>query len=457
MAGFFTRIKQFFTPGPKKVQGPTEQRGVTIRNPIPWLLESTSSGVSVTEKTTVSISAISRGLDLIGGSIGSMPFLVMEEDADDNLQKRKDHAYWYLLKNEPHPFYTTFDFLKALVYQVKLRGNGIALLFRGLVSNRVQSIRLIEWDYVIDMMEDEENGVIWYKIKGYEKPFPHTDVIHIKNLTPNGVCGLDTLKIHKDSFGLDLASKETAGSIYKNNAQIGGYLSTDQKLRPEQRKAIDETWHRTKGGSHNAGKWAVLEGGLEAKSLNLTPHEAQLNEARQYNVYEAARILGLSPHLLFALDRANFSNIETLNLEYRQFTLTPLVESIEQEFTRKLFTRDSERGSIKAMLDMDAFLRSDPETRIKYLVGSVQNGLMSFNEARRKEGNNSLPNGDRRMVPKNMSLLDEDGNIVPESSESNNMQPGDIDASDFERMIRSGEWSEVKEKNGHLNGHSIKN
>lgn len=391
-----------------------EKRSTTYRNPAPYLIAESTSGVLVSEQATVGITAIWRGLSIIASSIGSMPKHVVEEDDNGNISMRKSHPLYYIINSEPHPYYTSFDFFAALMYQTILRGNGIALINRSARSQRPTSFRLIENKDVISILPGtgDKGDMVFYKIKGFDAPIPHTEIIHIKNTTANGVEGLDVLKIHFDNFGLDLASRNTASTFYKNGAQLSGILTTDQVIAPEQRESMEKSWNAKYSGAGASGKTPVLTGGLKYQSIAASPADAQLLDSRQFNVYEAARIIGISPHLLFALDRANFSNIETLSLEFAKYTLSHWVNRLEEEFNRKIF-RQSERGRVKVNLNMDAFMRGDAKARGEYIQNLILSGVITVNEARRMEGINSVEGGNVRMVPLNMVLVDEEGNIIP--------------------------------------------
>lgn len=395
----FNRLLQFFGVIKRSVPN------WVYRQPMPHVIYPVESGAVVNEDTAVSWSAIWRGLQLVGSAVGSMPFTIQEEDENGNVKVLKNHPLFRMINMEPHPYYSTFDFLQSVVFQLLLRGNAVIVITqpRELGSNRPRSLRLIEWDDVVDVREMIEEGVIYYTIKGYDFPLSHDRVIHIKGLSKNGICGIDALKWNRESFGLALSTKQSAAAYYRNGTHSDGFLSSDQQLKPETINQIRDGWR----DRNRAGETPVLTGGMKWNSMTVQPKDLQLLEARQFNVYEAARILGISPHLLFAMDRANFSNVETLSLEFAKYTLRFIVEKIEQEFNRKIF-RLSEQGRIKVNLNMDAFLRGDTEARTRYLEGLIDRGVLSIDEARKIEGFNALEGekGKTHMVPLNFQTLD---------------------------------------------------
>jgi HK97 family phage portal protein len=281
----------------------------------------------------------------------------------------------------------------------------VIVIHRGglLGANRPLSLRLVEYNDVTDIREDWDNETIYYTIKGFDFPISHLDIIHVKGLTKNGLSGLDALSWNRETFGLALATKKSASAYYRNGTHSEGFLSTDAQIKPETRKDVESAWR----DKNRTGETPFLTGGVKWNTISVAPKDIQLLEGRQFNVYEAARILGISPHLLFAMDRANFSNVETLSLEFAKYTLRFLVERIEQEFNRKIF-RGSEIGRLKVNLNMDAFLRGDTDARTKYLEGLIDRGVLSIDEARKIEGFNALADkkGKTHMVPLNFQTLD---------------------------------------------------
>ena len=372
---------------------------------MPHLLFPVSSGAVVNEDTAVSWTAIWRGLQLVGSAIGSMPFTIIEENDDGDIKTLRKHPLFPIINIQPHPFYSTFDFLAGVIFQVLLRGNAVIVIHRSGREgggNRPASLRLVAWDSVYKFQETDDGRLV-YGITGLGE-FNHEDVIHIKGLTRTGVVGLDTLNWNRESFGLALSTKRAAAAYHKNGTHSDGFLTTEQMVDPQRAKDISTAWN----SKTRAGETPLLTGGVKWEKIGLTPKDVELLESRQFDVYEAARILGISPHLLFAMDRANFSNVETMSLEFSKFTLRFWVERIEQEFNRKIF-RGKEVGRVKVSLNMDSFLRGDTGARAAYLQMLIDRGVFSIDEARKFEGFNSLADekGKTHMVPLNFQTLDQ--------------------------------------------------
>ena len=190
----FKRVASWF--------GNVFRRSVTswvYRAPVVFSRFPVTSGATVNEDTAVSWTAIWRGLQLVGSAIGSMPFTVIREDDDGNIETLRGHPLYPIINLEPHPFYSTFDFLQAIVYQVLMRGNAVIVINRrgrALGVNRPDTLKIVEYDDVLHINVTEDEQLI-YTIKGYPEPINHRDIIHIKGLTRNGLAGMDPLQWHR--------------------------------------------------------------------------------------------------------------------------------------------------------------------------------------------------------------------------------------------------------------------
>ena len=102
----------------------------------------------------------------------------------------------------------------------------------------------------------------------------------------------------------------------------------------------------------------------------------------------------------------------------------PWLEQIEQEVNLKLFTEKERAQGYFVKHDMSAFLRGDMKSRAEWLKTLAGLGVLSINQMCEIEGLNPVPadqGGDKRLVPLNMTTLEEAGEPqdVPESQEPN--------------------------------------
>lgn len=374
-----------------------KKRSSSLTRPAPWLLLESSSGVAVSESKALGIASFYRAVSLIGNILASMPAHVIELQADGSNAKRPYHPIQKLVNIEPHPFYTKGDFMMAMIVQLMLRQNFVAHIRRNSLTGRPINIKIIPWAKVFDIEYDDEDDRMHYIIEGVGS-VPSRDIIHIKGLSVDGIKGEDMLVRQRDTLGADLASRDQVHKMYRNGTRLSGYVTTDQQLTQAQQESFARHWEMNYGGSENAGATPFLGGGMKYHPLSITPQEAQTLETRKYNVYEIARITGVPPQFLFATDASDIGKLEDLSGMLMRFSISPLVERIEQELNRKLFT-PREMGRVMIQYDMEYYLRADAESRAKLYETLFKVQSISPNEIRQREGMNPRIGGDQYGLP----------------------------------------------------------
>jgi hypothetical protein len=142
------------------------------------------------------------------------------------------------------------------------------------------------------------------------------------------------------------------------------------------------------------------------ETVGVPPEEAQFLETRKFQVSEIARWFRIPPHMVGDLDKATFSNIEHLSIDFVVHTLRPWLVRSEQALTRDLLTQQEQETFFVEYL-VEGLLRGDTKSRYEaYSVGR-QNGWLSANDIRRLENMNPINGGDIYLVPLNMVPADQ--------------------------------------------------
>jgi HK97 family phage portal protein len=134
--------------------------------------------------------------------------------------------------------------------------------------------------------------------------------------------------------------------------------------------------------------------------------DAQFLESRQFSVPEICRWFLVQPHLAYDLSHATFSNITHQSLEFVKYTVLYWAVNWEQEIWMQLLS-EKEQETMYAEFNLTALERGDFETRMKGYSIARQNGLMSIDEARRRENMDALPNeaGQAHHIQLNMQTV----------------------------------------------------
>ena len=184
---------------------------------------------------------------------------------------------------------------------------------------------------------------------------------------------------------------------------MGGILSTKEHMSPEQINQAQEMWEREYMGKHNAHKIAILGGGFQYQPLSVSLDQIQFLQVKKFTTEEIARIYSVPPAMIGLEGNTAYSNYEQQVLQFQQSTILPWVRRIEQEVERKLLSDDME---LHCSFNVDTLLRADSQSRSQFYHNMVQDGIMSINEVRAKEGLGPVDGGDAHHVQLNTLPLD---------------------------------------------------
>ena len=134
--------------------------------------------------------------------------------------------------------------------------------------------------------------------------------------------------------------------------------------------------------------------------MNTDPGDVTLNETRNFQVNQAARIFGVPVHLLAQMDKSTFNNMENMSVQFVTLCLRPWAVQCEQEFADKLLTQNelfSERYFFR--FNFSGLMRGNTQERANYYkqaLGGPSTGIgwMTVNEVRELENLDRVDDGD---------------------------------------------------------------
>jgi len=383
----------------------------------------TKSGVKITPNTSLAFSAVYASVKVITENIASLPFQVMQTQADGK-SPATDHPLHRLLKKEPSDALTSFNFRRTLIANYLLCGDGYARIVRNKKSGQPIAFEIMESSQVEPIkVKDGENYKLWYADYERQQILYPTDVIHISDLSFDGRRGMSRVMIAKESIGMSIASTNFANDFYKNGIHLGGYLGTEKELTVEAAERLRSSFKETYSGPNRVGEVAVLEDGVQFHKYehSMPLSDAQFIETKKFQIEDVARIFGVPPHKIGHLERSTNNNIESQNTEFVENTLRPIVVLIEQEFDKKIFA-EVDQETYYTNIELKGLLRGDIKTRTQFYTKLFDRGIFSINDIRALEDMNKVDGGDARFIPLNMIPLSEVDNYMEYLTSKNNGQ-----------------------------------
>ncbi|MEZ4714293.1 MAG: phage portal protein [Caldilineaceae bacterium] len=380
----------------------------------------TAAGVYVNEESALTLSAVFACVRVLAEGVAMLPLITYRRNGEVK-ERASDHPLYRLLKEQPNPEMTSFEFRETLIGHAATWGNGYAEIEWNRAGRPVAL-----WPLRPDRMRVERRaGQLRYDYtlpNGQAQTLQWYQVHHLRGLSGNGVTGYSVIRMAMQGIGLGLAAEEHGARFYGNGARPGGVLEHPGRLSDLAFKRLQDSWNAEHQGLSNAHRMKILEEGLKYTAIGIPPEEAQFIETRKFQVSDIARWFRVPPHMIGDMEGATFSNIEEQGLEFVTYTLAPWLVRSEQALTRDLLT-DAEQQTIFIEYLVAGLLRGDIQSRYNaYSIGR-QNGWLSANDIRRMENMNPIDGGEVYLVPLNMVPAGGDGTPVTVSASPDNASP----------------------------------
>ena len=359
-----------------------------------------SAGVSVTQRTVLGHAAAWACVNNISQDIAGLPCQLFTKTAN-GITPVTSRQVTRLLNLQASGLQNSFHLRQSLVALLLLRGNSYARIER---DGRQEPIAL-HYKHPDETDVWQSGGRLWYRFVGDPKTYHDYEVLHFRGLSLDGVMGVSVLHYHRETFGKGLAASRGAAKFYEAGAKHTIALETDKRLDGKGAENLRASYQAIYGGVENTGKPLVLEDGLKARTISMTPADAQYLEQSKLTWAEVCAIYRMPPHKTGNLERSTNNNIEQQSLDYVGDTLMPWVLNIEQEYRLKLL-KVGEADTTYFKHNLSALMRADATARANYYKAMTQIGAYSINDVLALEEKNGIgPAGDERYIPVNMMPL----------------------------------------------------
>jgi HK97 family phage portal protein len=385
-------------------------RGIEERGEmdLEWQLHraNVGTGSQVTPQAALTLAAAYACINVIATDVAMLPLEVFRRRKSGGRDQVRDDPRQELLGVSPDRETTSMRWRQAWVGHTLGWGNGFnELTFSGGVCTGI---------YLLNPGKTQprrrpQDKRLYYQLDNGETLPPYR-VLHLAGLGFDGLCGYSPIRLHRRGIEMALAIEQTGLSLYTNNGQPKGVLTTEKTLSDTAYKRLKKDWHRKHGGPNNAGKVAILEDGLKFQATSINPEDAEFLATRQFQVIEVCRLYRVPPNKVADMTQSHLANIESSNIDYVMTTLVPWCRAIEQELNWKLFTPAERARGYYVKHDVRALLRGDMKSRAEYFTRMRDLGAYTPNMVLEIEDENPIgPEGDLRLVPLNMQTLEAAG------------------------------------------------
>lgn len=227
-----------------------------------------------------------------------------------------------------------------------LQASGNSYLEAGIIDGQVRELYTLRPDRV----KVRANRTGWveayeYSVGGKKTVFPVpqnggpfdktiSPILHVKLFHPlDDHYGMSPLEAAGANVDMHNAALSWNKALLDNAARPSGALVYSgpegaENLTADQFDRLKSELDSSFGGARNAGKPLLLDGGLDWRSMSLSPADMDFIEAKHSAAREIALAFGVPPMLLGIPGDNTYSNYREANLAFWKQTVLPLVKKV---------------------------------------------------------------------------------------------------------------------------------
>jgi HK97 family phage portal protein len=370
---------------------------------------SSSAGMTVTAVSAMRVAAVFACVQKIAGAIATLPLYVYRTDGDVKARLPKDDL-WYKLNESPSPMWTAASHWESVSANQLLRGDSYALPSYS-NNGTLLSILPLPWGIVSPIRNPDGHTRYYLNLVEFgmgQKWVEPSEILHFPGFGFNGLHSMSVISYAaRNAVGNALAMDDYSGKFFANGAHPSSVIKAAGKMNPEQIAALQAAFAAKYSGLDNAHRLPmVLTEGLDMKEVSINAQDAQLLEARKFQVIDIARAFGVPPHMIGETSASTSwgSGIESMSRGFVTYTLQPHLVRIEQELNRKLFPRNTGKF---VQFDRDALIEGDSAAQAAYNRAALGGpgtgqGWMTLNEVRKSKGMAPVVGGDKIFDPRDV-------------------------------------------------------
>jgi|GEM_PF-801885 len=388
-----------------------------------------TAGVRVNEDSALRYTTVYACIRVLSETLASLPLHVYRKRSSGNGKDRAtDHPLYDVLHTVPNEEMPSMTWRETMMGHILTSGNCYS---EKTYNGRGAVVRLypIPWTQMRPV-RNKQTRAIEYELtdRGKVEIMPAEKVLHIPGLGFDGIVGYSPIRMAMEAIGLGLAAESFGARFFGHGTHLGGIIEHPQSMSDESFARLKKSFREEYGGLQKSHGTIILEEGAKFTKLGIPPEEAQFLETRKFQRSEIAGIYRVPPHMLADLEKATFSNIEHLSLEFLMYSMRPWIYRWEQYINWKLFSPEERKQEFFAEFAVTALLRGDTKSQAEALHIARQDGVVNADEWREMVGMNPQEGGTGKIyfINGNMVSVDKAAEQGPKQDGGTGAQPAPI-------------------------------
>lgn len=329
-------------------------------------------GEPISKEKALQVPTVSGGIDLIAGVIAGTP-IKLYKDTDGKAEEVKDDPRLKLLNDETGDTLNANEFWRAMIRDYYTGKGGYSYIRRE--RGKIKSLHYVD-EARISIIKNNDAIYKDFDILVDGQRYRPYEFFKVLRNTRDGAEGVPITQESSKLIEVAYRTLIFEGNLIKKGGNKKGFLQSEKKLGAAELAELREGFNRLYSlDTENA---IVLNNGLKFQESSNTSVEMQLNENKQTNAQEFAKIFHVSPEVMEG--RASAEDTASL----AKLAAIPLMVTIQCALNRDLLL-EREKGKLYWAFDTKELLRGDMGSRFAAYKTALDANFMQIDEVRYAE------------------------------------------------------------------------
>ncbi|CAM0032867.1 portal protein [Vibrio phage D164] len=382
---------------------------------------------TIAPATALAIEAVYTCVRDKAETVGRLPVILYNNENPEAVERVNSGRLLRIFTQQPNDFMTMQMFMEFMAASYELYGAFYAYKRMNDRNNIMELIPFRHQQNVRPQM-DVAGRVFYTYTTNDGRPmqtFNLEDLFIVSQFSLNGFTPISPIQWNAMLLNGTDATEKTWKSLQENGITSQFALKTDKSINDEAVVRLKSDWKGFRGAP-GVDNIPILEDGLDVRSLQLSPKDAELLGSREFSVNRICRIFRV-PTERIGMPRSGSQNQTFLDIDefYMRNGIEPILVKYENAVNimlRGLGVRRFVRVNRKA------FYNGSPAKMVEAVSNEIKMGLATVNEARHDLGRDPVEGGDVFAIDTNNltfgrwdqlhSLQNRDENRITEGAEN---------------------------------------
>jgi HK97 family phage portal protein len=309
----------------------------------------------------------------------------------DGVEEVTEHPFLSLMERV-NPFHTRFWLWAETMTHLELTGNAYWYVAADRLGTPAE-IWLAHSQHMKVVPDRREyiRGYV-YSRGGEEVFFRREEIIHLRYPNPRDPhYGRGPLQAAADAVDAHEFMKRAEWNGFRNGIYPSLAIESDQELSDETIERLRVMFEQKYGSPERAGRPLVLERGLKARPISLSPREMDFLRSGRATRDEILAIFRVPAAVIGLSEDVNRSVAEAMDLIFAKYCIAPKLRLIEDQLNQDLLPRFDRRLFCR----FEGVVPENREQARADMEANLRHGVTTINEERQRMGREPVPWGDK--------------------------------------------------------------